>query len=118
MLNTKNVVIAYAPAQLAKHVGTYSEVQFPLKDVDFSRSLVGLPPWKIAEVIRVKIKIKMEEIGKRTAVHDFESSSHMKDDEEKEREGKSMGAYGITDTKEEAGFVLGSTDVAEDCVSR
>jgi hypothetical protein len=28
-----------------------------------------------------------------------------------------MGAYGITDTKEEAGFVLGSTDVAEDGVS-
>lgn len=112
MLNKKSAVIAFIPVQHANRAGTNGEVQIPLKDVDFSKALVALPPWKIAEAIRARIKMKMEAKGKQ-AVYDYEPSGHRGGDAERWGEKTTMETQGTAESEEEAGFFSDTTHVPE-----
>jgi hypothetical protein len=112
ILNSKNVVMAYVPAQHIKHTRRFGEVQIALEDVDFSKPLVELPPWKISETIRMKIETQMKEIENQAVVYDREPSTRMDCEADKEREEDPMEAPRTTDTEVEATF-SDTTDVPE-----
>jgi hypothetical protein len=57
-LSKKDSVIAFVPAKDTKHARTCGEVQIPLNQVDFSEWLTALPPWKVSDAVRTKIKTK------------------------------------------------------------